>query len=371
MASSAAAPQVQLGMQRAGSHDALPLHSCLLHSSAADAVLQAANGALAAQPAAAALRYDPKSRRGLIKRVTLRQGFRTAAAARLAAARNAAAAATDRTDASRQAGHPPTTEGAPADAAAAGDAVLVDVLTSGSASKAERAAFPAFVEALAGVGTVAGVVESSHTSRNLSAPPQRSVCLVGQAHVFTALGPFVCRTSARSFLQVNTLQCTELYRVVDDMAQLALTDVLLDLYCGAGTIGMWLARKCARVVGVEKVAEAVADARANAALNGVANIDFVVGDLSSAQVRTLLAQSGAATADVVVVDPARAGLAEPVMSALQSSGAHALVYVSCCSQSFCRDLKALEARGWRCVRVRAVDMFPQTHHLESVARFER
>jgi 23S rRNA (uracil1939-C5)-methyltransferase len=177
----------------------------------------------------------------------------------------------------------------------------------------------------------------------------------------------------RAFFQPNTLQAEVLYTEVARAAGLGpetrAHTRLLDLYAGTGTIGLALAPLCREVVGIELVADAVRNAQENAAANGISNARFLCGDVGAVLAAEGLDQPGAA--DLVVVDPPRAGLMSSALECLASLGAPRLVYVSCNPESLARDHKALRAAGFQLRSVQPVDMFPQTGHIENVALFER
>jgi 23S rRNA (uracil1939-C5)-methyltransferase len=176
-------------------------------------------------------------------------------------------------------------------------------------------------------------------------------------------------------LQINVAQADALYALVLEAADLRPSDAALDLYCGAGTLTLLLAARCARAVGVEASPGAVADARANAERAGAANATFVVGRVETAKLADELDK---AAPDVVVADPARAGLAPGAVDFLRRCPARRLVYVSCNPATQARDVARLtappEARGerpWRLLSATPVDMFPQTSHIEVVCVLER
>ena len=168
--------------------------------------------------------------------------------------------------------------------------------------------------------------------------------------------------SPGSFFQTNSLQAERLYELVAEFAGLKQGDRLLDLYCGTGSIGICLADKGIELTGFELVEEAVHAARRNAELNGLSNIRFLSGD-----VKDLLGDCGELKPDVVVVDPPRAGLHPKVVQQLLAIGAPRLVYVSCNPATQARDAALLIEEGYELQRLRPVDMFPHTAHVESVA----
>lgn len=176
--------------------------------------------------------------------------------------------------------------------------------------------------------------------------------------------------SPHSFFQTNTLQAERLFEVVREEARLAAAGVVFDLYCGAGTIGLCLADHAGQVVGFESVGAAVADARANAARNGLAGATFVEGDVLQS-LAAFTAAGGQTLPDVVVLDPPRAGLHHKVVPAVLALGAPRIVYVSCNPESAARDLAALTEGGYVVERVRPVDLFPHTPHIETVIALRR
>jgi 23S rRNA (uracil1939-C5)-methyltransferase len=177
------------------------------------------------------------------------------------------------------------------------------------------------------------------------------------------------RIRPNAFFQTNTAMCARLYELAGEYAVLTGNETVYDLYCGTGTIGLSLARNALTVWGIESSEESVACAVENAELNGLANVAFFAGDVAS-DLDELRDRAGAP--DVVVVDPPRAGLAGKALAAVGALGAPRLVYVSCNPTTLAGNAKTLaEEFGYRLERVRAVDMFPHTPHVESVALFTR
>jgi 23S rRNA (uracil1939-C5)-methyltransferase len=177
------------------------------------------------------------------------------------------------------------------------------------------------------------------------------------------------RVRPNAFLQTNTEMCERLYSLAIDYAGLTGDETVYDLYCGTGTIGLSMAREALTVWGIESNEESVACAVENAELNGLANAAFFAGEVG-ADVEELRDRAGAP--DVVVVDPPRAGLAGKALSRVGALEASRLVYVSCNPTTLAGNAKALVSDfGYSLERVRPVDMFPHTPHVESVALFTR
>lgn len=174
--------------------------------------------------------------------------------------------------------------------------------------------------------------------------------------------------SPRSFYQVNREAAELLYRKALAYAAPSKSDTLLDLYCGAGTIGLSMAEQAGRIIGVEAVEAAVRDANANARENGIANAEFVQAD--AAQAVDLLRERGIKP-DIVILDPPRKGAAAEVLLAIRAMHPKKIVYISCNSATLARDLAKLEELDYKTVRAGAVDLFPRTAHVECVALLER
>lgn len=168
----------------------------------------------------------------------------------------------------------------------------------------------------------------------------------------------------KSFYQTNSAQAQRLYSFVAELADLQPSDTLYDLYTGTGTIALFLADKCRRVVGIEYVEEAIADAKVNARLNGFDNTSFYAGDMAQVLTDDFIAANG--RPDVVVTDPPRAGMHEKVVSQLLATAPRKIVYVSCNPATQARDLQLLAAR-YEVRRIQPVDMFPHTQHVENIA----
>ena len=168
----------------------------------------------------------------------------------------------------------------------------------------------------------------------------------------------------KSFYQTNSVQAQRLYSHVADLAELQPDDTLYDLYTGTGTIALFLARHAKKVVGIEYVEEAIADARRNAERNGLNNTVFYAGDMAKVLTHEFVAANG--RPDVVVTDPPRAGMHDKVVAQLLEMAPRKIVYVSCNPATQARDLQLLAAR-YDVHRIQPVDMFPHTQHVENIA----
>jgi 23S rRNA (uracil1939-C5)-methyltransferase len=176
------------------------------------------------------------------------------------------------------------------------------------------------------------------------------------------------RLSPEAFFQTNTEMAEHLYETAIEYARPRGSERVYDLYCGIGTIGLLMAPRAGEVHGLEVVPQAVADAIANARSNEIENARFYAGDVRLAM-RELTARAGAP--DILVVDPPRAGLSKKVVRRIIEAGPSRIVYVSCNPTTLAPNAAQLEEAGYKLTRVRPVDMFPQTPHIECVALLER
>jgi 23S rRNA (uracil1939-C5)-methyltransferase len=173
--------------------------------------------------------------------------------------------------------------------------------------------------------------------------------------------------NAKSFYQTNSDQAYELYKITRDFAGLTGNEVVYDLYTGTGTIAQFVSKKAKKVIGVEAIPEAIADAKENAKRNAITNCEFYVGDMKNVFNEEFIAQHG--TPDVIITDPPRDGMHKDVVEMLLKTNAPKIVYVSCNSATQARDLALMDEK-YKVTRVRPVDMFPQTHHVENVVLLE-
>lgn len=185
----------------------------------------------------------------------------------------------------------------------------------------------------------------------------------GSGFIYEMLGDFKFIISPKSFFQTNTAQAVKLYNVVKDFAALSGNETVYDLYCGTGSIGIFLSQLAGKIIGVETIADAVADAKKNAQLNSLTHAHFFSGDVIKICNDAFFAEHG--KPDVVITDPPRAGMHEKLTLKLLEIEAPRIVYVSCNTATQARDL-ALLGEKYEVEKIQPVDMFPHTHHIECV-----
>lgn len=196
----------------------------------------------------------------------------------------------------------------------------------------------------------------------------RNIVIFGEETITDCIGKYKFKISPLSFFQVNPVQTEVLYNKVLEYADLTGEEMVFDLYCGIGTISLFLSEKAKKVYGVEVVEEAIRDAKENAKLNGVDNVEFLVGEAE--RIIPDMYQKGV-RADVVVVDPPRKGCDEVLLDTLVNMSPERIVYVSCNPATLARDLAFLAERGFEVVEVQPVDMFPWSSHVECVVLMSR
>lgn len=189
----------------------------------------------------------------------------------------------------------------------------------------------------------------------------------GKPYIEETLENFRFKISPKSFFQTNTYQAESLYRVTREFAGLTGNEIVYDLYCGTGSIGIFCSKQAKKVIGIEVVKEAVEDAHENAKLNDIQHCAFFAGDVAAICTEEFFSEHG--KPDVIITDPPRAGMNEKLVNQILSIRAPKVVYVSCNPATQARDLQLLDA-SYKVTRLQPVDMFPHTHHIENVALLE-
>ncbi|MBL7717470.1 MAG: 23S rRNA (uracil(1939)-C(5))-methyltransferase RlmD [Flavipsychrobacter sp.] len=193
------------------------------------------------------------------------------------------------------------------------------------------------------------------------------ICYHGKPYIEETLEDFRYKISPKSFFQTNTYQAEALYRITREFAGLTGNEVLYDLYCGTGSIGIFCSKKAGKIIGIEMIEDAIKDAKENASMNGLENCTFYAGDVSAICTDEFFAAHG--KPDVIITDPPRAGMHEKLVQQLLKMRAPKVVYVSCNPATQARDLQLLD-EAYKVTRLQPVDMFPHTHHIENVALLE-
>ena len=189
----------------------------------------------------------------------------------------------------------------------------------------------------------------------------------GRNYILESMEGLQFSINAKSFYQTNSDQAYELYKITREFAGLTGNEIVYDLYTGTGTIAQFVSKNAKKVIGVESVPEAIADAKLNAERNNISNCSFFVGDMKIVFNVSFIAQHG--QPDVIITDPPRDGMHKDVVEQIMKIAPAKIVYVSCNSATQARDLALMDEK-YKVTRVRPVDMFPQTHHVENVVLLE-
>ncbi len=197
---------------------------------------------------------------------------------------------------------------------------------------------------------------------------QQVVCYDGRDHIFEEMEGLRFKINAKSFYQTNSNQAHNLYKITRDFAGLTGKELVYDLYTGTGTIAQFVAKNALKVIGVESVPDAIRSAKENAILNQIDNVDFFVGDMKTVFNTEFIETHG--HPDVIITDPPRDGMHKDVVAQILKITPEKIVYVSCNSATQARDLALLDSE-YKIIKTQAVDMFPQTHHVENVVLLEK
>ncbi len=212
------------------------------------------------------------------------------------------------------------------------------------------------------------IVYTINLKKNDSIFDLKPVTYTGKGYVVEKLEDYSFKIGPKSFFQTNTKQGEKLYSITRDFAELDGSQTLYDLYCGTGSIGIFCSARAKKIVGVELIAEAIADARENAAMNQIGHSHFTAGDVIDICDDAFFAEHG--HPDVIITDPPRAGMHEKLTRKILDINAPLVVYVSCNPATQARDLAILDEK-YEVTRVQPVDMFPHTHHIENVVQLKR
>ena len=243
--------------------------------------------------------------------------------------------------------------------------IMVVLVTGTDIFPSKRQFVNALIERHPDITTVVWNVNSRKTSLVLG---KKFETLYGDGRIEEELCSYKFKISPSAFYQINPVQTEVLYNKALEFADIKKTDTVLDAYCGTGTIGIIAAKNAKQVIGVELNADAVADARENAKLNGIKNIKFVKADAGKFMLEE--AKNGC-KADVVIMDPPRTGSDRAFLSSLVTLSPDRVVYISCNPETQQRDLLFLVKNGYKVRKIQPVDMFPHTAHVETVVLLSR
>lgn len=243
--------------------------------------------------------------------------------------------------------------------------IMVVLVTSSAILPSKNNFVKALLKEHPNITSIVMNINDKNTSMVLG---DREIVLFGKGYIEDILCGMRFRIGAKSFYQINSIQTKLLYEQAMEYAQLTGKETVIDAYCGIGTIGIVAAKNAKKVIGIELNKDAVKDAVKNAKLNEVKNIEFYNNDAGKFMVG--YANSGD-RADVVFMDPPRAGSTEQFMDNVITLSPDRIIYISCCPQTLARDLKYLTKRGYKAVNAKPFDMFPMTKEVETIVKLKK
>ncbi|WP_028830047.1 23S rRNA (uracil(1939)-C(5))-methyltransferase RlmD [Proteocatella sphenisci] len=305
---------LQIGFYKKFSHNVIPFDTCHIQDPINDKILKVVKEYIAKNEITI---YDEKTNEGNIKRIVTKVGFKTGE-------------------------------------------VMVVIVTKGKILKNNDQLVSMLKKEVPGLTTVVQNINSKQTNVILG---HKNFVLYGTGTITDKLHDLVFEISPNSFYQVNPVQTDVLYSKALEFADIDSTKTVVDVYCGIGTISLFLAQKAKKVIGIEVLEESIEDAKRNAEINKLSNAEFLCG--KAEEVLPKLYEEGI-RADVVVVDPPRKGCEEIVLKTIAEMNVEKIVYISCNPSTLARDIEILSHHGYKMEKVQGVDMFPHSMHIESV-----
>jgi len=309
--------QIELGFYQPRSHRLVAIDQCLIHHARINEILLWSQTWLRQSGLSA---YDEQSCRGLLRHLIVRHGFKT-------------------------------------------DQTLVALVCT-EFHDALKGFASDIMQAFASIKGVVLNLQAQNSNRILGAQSQ---LLGGQDYYQEQLGTLAFQVALPAFFQINPSQTEVLYQQVQRLLNLSGQECLIDAYSGAGSIALYLANACKEVIGIESLAAASENARKNAVFNGLKNTEFITGKVEE----ILLEQLNKKRCDALVLDPPRKGCERKVLETIGKTQLERLVYVSCNPSTLARDIQILHTHGFKLTDCQPVDMFPHTHHIETVALLSR
>lgn len=305
---------VEIGLYQKGSHQVVPVDHCLIHSSLGDLVYQEVIRIIKASSIKA---YDENTKEGELRHVLIRTAIFL-------------------------------------------KQVLVVLITTSSPSELIKK----IGKELSKIEGVKGVVHHKNARKDNVVLDQNFTTLYGRSYIEEALCGLTFKISAASFFQVNPYQAEKLYRAAIELAEITSESIVLDAYCGIGTLSLLIAQRAKKVVGIECVPQAIKDAKENAKFNKIDSVEFICGQ-SEKLIQSL------SSIDIVFLNPPRKGCDPQVLFELKRLKPKTIIYIACDPATLARDALILASHGFKRDVVKAFDLFPQTMHVETLVKFTR
>lgn len=236
--------------------------------------------------------------------------------------------------------------------------IMVEIITSDNDLPQEKG----IIKVLSQIQEVKSIYHTVAPAKSLLRLRRRLI--FGSAVIYEKIGAYKFQISPESFFQPNSSATKNLYDLIKKYAEIEFGDEIVDLFCGTGSIGIYLSTLVKKVTGIEIVPEAIRDARDNAKINKITNTEFICSDATDIDIKLL-------SNKIIILDPPRAGLKKNLITKLAKAKFKRIIYVSCNPSTFARDLKLFMEKGIVAKKIQPIDMFPQTHHIELVAELTR
>lgn len=236
--------------------------------------------------------------------------------------------------------------------------IMIEIITSGDDLPGEKG----IVEVLKKTDGVKSIYHTIAPGKSLINLKRRLI--FGSPVIYEKIGSFSFQISPESFFQTNSEGVKNLYDTIKNYANVGISDEIIDLYCGTGTISIYLSTLAKSVTGIEVVPESIRDANGNAKINKIHNVEFICEKVEKVKINRT-------KNPIIIVDPPRAGLQKSILEKIISTNFKSLVYVSCNPATFARDLKIFQDCGIQVTKIQPIDMFPQTHHIEMVGLLKK
>lgn len=310
--------EAEIGFYEFGSHDVVDLDECLIQEEIADQVIQVIRSIIRENNVSI---YNEKKHKGVLRHVVIRTAHKT-------------------------------------------KDTMVLLVTNGYDLPFKNI----FIEKLQAISEIKSCIQNINTLKGNKILGLKNRTLFGDRVIMDYIDDLTFEISPLSFFQINSVQTEKLYSIALEYAGLTGEETVFDLYCGIGSISLFLAKKAKKVYGVETVKEAINDAKENAKRNNIENVEFILG--KAEEVLPQMHNQGI-DADVILVDPPRKGCDEKLLETIIKMAPKKIVYVSCKPSTLARDLKYITANGYSVDVVQPVDMFPHSTHVETVVKLQR
>ena len=309
--------EIQIGPYEQGTYNTVDINSCLLQSKAADDLVKAFKDLMVKYNIKV---YDKKTKKGIVRNIVIRNNRK--------------------------------------------NEIMLIIVTA--AENFQNKAL--LIDELSQIQNIKTIVQNINNKNTNLIMGSKSIILYGEGVIIDTIGDLSFTISSETFFQINPLQTEKLYQTAIEYADIHKNDICFDIYCGIGTISLMAAKKAKKVYGVEIVDQSIINARENAEINNISNVEFYTGKAEEI-IPELYKQN--IKADIAILDPPRKGCEKEVIDTIINMAPKKVVYVSCNPSTLARDIKLLEQGGYKLIKARPVDQFPWSVHVECVTLMSR